>query len=218
MSRSWSEIPHLTTLDEVDATGLLAARKRLSEAGIDTTVGALLVAAVARGLRRYPLLNASLESNGGSGGEAVVLHPDCNVGLAVATAEGLVVPVIRQADRRSLGDLAGEVRRLTAAARNRTVDVADLRGGTFTISNYGALGGRYATPLIRPPEVGIMGFGAIRPRPFVVDGEVKARPTLPWSLSADHRLIDGDVATAFAEYVAGLLADPVGLLAELLAG
>jgi pyruvate dehydrogenase E2 component (dihydrolipoamide acetyltransferase) len=218
MSRSWSEIPHLTTLDEVDATGLLAARKRLSEAGIDTTVGALLVAAVARGLRRYPLLNASLESNGGSGGEAVVVHPDCNVGLAVATAEGLVVPVIRQADRRSLGDLAGEVRRLTAAARNRTVDVADLRGGTFTISNYGALGGRYATPLIRPPEVGIMGFGAIRPRPFVVDGEVKARPTLPWSLSADHRLIDGDVATAFAEYVAGLLADPVGLLAELLAG
>lgn len=216
MSRSWSDIPHLTTLDEVDATGLLAARKRLSGVGIDATVGALLVAAVARGLRRHPLLNASLESGAGSGGGAVVVHPDCNVGLAVATAEGLVVPVIRHADRRSLGDLAGEVRRLTTAARNRTVDVADLRGGTFTISNYGALGGRYATPLIRPPEVGIMGFGAIRPRPFVVDGDVKARPTLPWSLSADHRLIDGDVATAFAEYVAGLLADPVALLAELL--
>ncbi len=218
MSRSWSEIPHLTTLDEVDATGLLAARKRLADAGIDTTVGALLVAAVARGLRRYPLLNASLESEAGSAGAAIVVHPDCNVGLAVATPEGLVVPVIRHADRRSLGDLATEVRRLTAAARNRTVDVADLRGGTFTISNYGALGGRYATPLIRPPEVGIMGFGAIRPRPCVVDGEIKARPTLPWSLSADHRLIDGDVATAFAEYVAGLLADPVALLAELLAG
>ncbi|HEY4410476.1 MAG TPA: 2-oxo acid dehydrogenase subunit E2, partial [Acidimicrobiia bacterium] len=85
------------------------------------------------------------------------------------------------------------------------------------ISNYGALGGRFATPIIRPPEVAIMGFGAIRPRPFVVDGEVKARPTLPWSLSCDHRLIDGDVATAFAEHVLGLLADPVALLAELLA-
>jgi pyruvate dehydrogenase E2 component (dihydrolipoamide acetyltransferase) len=210
MGRSWSEIPHLSTMDEVDATGLLAARKRLAGAGIDVTVGALLVAAVARGLRRYPLLNASLEA------DTIVVHPDCNIGLAVATAEGLVVPVIRQADRRSLGELGGEVRRLTAAARDRKIQVAELQSGTFTISNFGALGGRYATPLIRPPEVGIMGFGAIRPRPFVVDGEVKARPTLPWSLSADHRLIDGDLATAFAEYVTGLLADPVALLAELL--
>jgi len=233
MGRSWSEIPHLTTLDEIDATGLLAARRRLAGAGIDATIGALLVAAVAQGLRRYPLLNASLElappgaaatpgeSGGGSGsggsGGAIVVHPDCNIGLAVATADGLVVPVIRNADRRGLADLGAEVRRLTAAARNRRLDVAELRGGTFTISNYGAFGGRYSTPLIRPPEVGIMGFGAIRSRPFVVDGDVKARPTLPWSLSADHRLIDGDVATAFAEHVTGLLAEPVALLAELLA-
>jgi len=238
MSRSWSEIPHLTTLDEIDATGLLSARRRLADSGIDATIGALLVAAVARGLRRYPVLNASLEiasagpasspplagtsaggttAPGGASGGTIVVHPDCNVGLAVATADGLVVPVIRQADRRGLADLAGEVRRLTAAARDRKVDLADLRGGTFTISNYGALGGRFATPIIRPPEVAIMGFGAIRPRPFVVDGQVQARPTLPWSLSCDHRLIDGDVATAFAEYVLGLLADPVALLAELLA-
>lgn len=216
MTRSWSEIPHLTIIDEIDATGLLAARRRLADAGIDTTVGALLVAAVARGLRRYPLLNASLEYATDGGAGTIVVHPDCNVGLAVATAEGLVVPVIHQADRRSLADLGAEVRRLTAAARNRTLDVAELRGGTFTISNYGALGGRYATPLIRPGEAGILGFGAIRPRPIVVEGAVKARPTLPWSLSADHRLIDGDLATAFAEYVAGLLADPVALLAELL--
>jgi pyruvate/2-oxoglutarate dehydrogenase complex dihydrolipoamide acyltransferase (E2) component len=221
MRRSWSEIPHLTTLDEVDATGLLAARRRLADAGIDATIGALLLAAVARGLRRYPLLNASVElapTDGGSGGSggAIVVHPERNIGLAVATADGLVVPVIRNADQRGLADLAAEVRRLTSAARDRRVDVADLRGGTFTISNYGAFGGRFATPIIRPPEVGIMGFGAIRPRPLVVDGEVKARPTLPWALSADHRLIDGDVATAFAEYVTGLLADPIALLAELL--
>jgi len=216
MGRSWSEIPHLTTMDEVDATGLLAARRRLADAGIDTTIGGLLVAAVARGLRRFPVLNASLELSSGDPGGVIVIHPECNIGLAVATAEGLVVPVIRQADRRTLQGLAAEVRRLTEAARNRRVEVGELKGGTFTISNYGSFGGRFATPLIRPPEVGIMGFGAIRPRPFVVDGEVKARPTLPWSLSADHRLIDGDVATAFAEYVTGLLADPVALLAELL--
>ena len=217
MSRSWCEIPHLTTLDEIDATGLLAARRSLADAGIDVTVGALLVAAVARGLRRYPVLNASLEAGPEEGSGTIVVHPDVNVGLAVATADGLVVPVIRHADRRSLADLAAEVRRLTAAARNRKADLADLRGGTFTISNYGALGGRFATPIIRPPEVAIMGFGAIGPRPFVVDGEVRARPTLPWSLSCDHRLIDGDVATAFGEHVLGLLADPVALLAGLLA-
>jgi pyruvate dehydrogenase E2 component (dihydrolipoamide acetyltransferase) len=215
MARSWSEIPHLTTLDEIDATGLLAARRRLADAGIDATIGALLVAAVARGLRRYPVFNASLELSEGEGG-SIVVHPDCNVGLAVATADGLVVPVVRKADRRSLADLAAEVRRLTAAARHRRVEVGELRGGTFTISNWGAIGGRYATPLIRPPEVGIMGFGAIESRPFVVDGEVRARPTLPWSLSADHRLIDGDVSTAFSGYVTSLLADPVALLAELL--
>ena len=218
MARSWSEIPHLTTLDEIDATGLLAARRRLADAGIDATIGALLVAAVARGLRRYPVFNASVEMASGDAGGSIVVHPDCNIGLAVATPDGLVVPVIRQADRRSLADLAAEVRRLTAAARNRRVEVAELRGGTFTISNWGAIGGRYATPLIRPPEVGIMGFGAIEQRPFVVEGEVKARPTLPWSLSADHRLIDGDVSTGFSEYVTGLLADPIALLAELLAG
>ena len=218
MARSWSEIPHLTTFDEVDATGLLAARRRLADAGIDATIGALLVAAVARGLRRYPAFNASLELSAAEGGGTIVVHPDCNIGLAVATADGLVVPVIRQADRRPLADLAAEVRRLTTAARTRRIEVAELRGGTFTISNWGAIGGRYATPLIRPPEVGIMGFGAIEQRPFVVDGEVKARPTLPWSLSADHRLIDGDVSTAFSEYVTGLLADPIALLAELLAG
>jgi pyruvate dehydrogenase E2 component (dihydrolipoamide acetyltransferase) len=241
MARSWSEIPHLTTLDEIDATGLLAARRGLADAGIDATIGALLVAAVARGLRRYPVFNASLEppgpgtappgattpgatstgatpSGASAMGGTIVVHPDCNIGLAVATTDGLVVPVIRHADRRPLAGLAAEVRRVTSAARKRQVDVADLRGGTFTISNWGAIGGRHATPLIRPPEVGIMGFGAIRPRPFVVDGEVRARPTLPWSLSADHRLIDGDVSTAFAEYVTGLLADPLALLAELLAG
>jgi pyruvate/2-oxoglutarate dehydrogenase complex dihydrolipoamide acyltransferase (E2) component len=217
MARSWSEIPHLTVLDEIDATGLLAARRRLAGAGIETTIAALLVAAVARGLRRFPVLNASLELDPGRGGGEIVVHPDCNIGLAVATADGLVVPVIRQADRRSLAELGAEVLRLSAAARKRQVAVADLRGGTFTISNWGAIGGRYATPLIRPPEAGIMGFGAIRPRPFVIDGEVQARPTLPWALSVDHRLIDGDVATGFTEYVTGLLADPVALLAELLA-
>ena len=215
MARSWSEIPHITSLDEVDATGLLDARRRLAEtAGTDISLATLFVAAAGRGLRRYPLVNASLDTAAGE----IVVHPGCHVGLAVATPAGLVVPVVRDADRRTLPDLAAEVNRLTAAARAGRAEVGDLRGGTFTVTNYGSLGGRYATPLIRPPEVGIMGFGAIRTRPFVVDGQVVARPTLPWAFSADHRLIDGDLATAFAQYVTGLLADPLRLLAELLLG
>ena len=215
MARSWSEIPHITSLDEVDATGLLDARRGLAEtAGTDISLATLFVAAAGRGLRRYPLVNASLDTAAGE----IVVHAGCHVGLAVATPAGLVVPVVRDADRRPLPDLAAEVDRLTAAARAGRAEVGDLRGGTFTVTNYGSLGGRYATPLIRPPEVGIMGFGAIRTRPFVVDGQVVARPTLPWAFSADHRLIDGDLATAFAQYVTGLLADPLRLLAELLLG
>ncbi|MGH8971907.1 MAG: dihydrolipoamide acetyltransferase family protein [Acidimicrobiia bacterium] len=216
MTRSWSEIPHITAMDELDGTGLLDARRRLAKApgGADVTLAVLFVAAVARALRRHPLMNASLDMDAGE----FVVHDGCHVGLAVATDAGLIVPVVRDADRRPLPDLAAEVRRLTTAARNGKADLADLRGGTFTVTNYGSLGGRFATPLIRPPEVGIMGFGAIRPRPFVIDGTVAARPTLPYCCSADHRLVDGDLLTAFSEDVAGLLSDPVRLLAELLLG
>ncbi|HEY3239008.1 MAG TPA: dihydrolipoamide acetyltransferase family protein, partial [Acidimicrobiia bacterium] len=209
MTRSWSEIPHITAMDELDATGLLAARRQLAEtAATEITLAVLFVAAVARGLRRHPLMNASLDMEAGE----IVVHDGCHIGLAVATDTGLLVPVVRDADRRTLPDLAAEVRRLTAAAREGKVDLADLRGGTFTVTNYGSLGGRFATPLIRPPEAGIMGFGAIRPRPFVVDGAVVARPTLPYCCSADHRLVDGDLLTAFSEHVAGLLTEPVRLL------
>jgi pyruvate dehydrogenase E2 component (dihydrolipoamide acetyltransferase) len=224
MTRSWSEIPHITAMDELDATGILDARRRLAETaqgmawsnegGTEITLAVLFVAAVARGLRRHPLMNASLDVAAGE----IVVHDRCHVGLAVATDAGLLVPVVRDADRRPLPDLAVEVRRLTDAARTGKAELPDLQGGTFTVTNYGSLGGRFATPLIRPPEVGIMGFGAIRPRPFVVDGAVVARPTLPYSCSADHRLVDGDLLTAFSEHVAGLLADPVRLLAELLLG
>src|SRR5205807_939289 len=138
---------------------------------------------------------------------AILVHDGCHIGVAVATPAGLIVPVVRDADRRSLPGLAAEIRRLVGAAREQRSALDDLRDGTFTVSNYGSLGGRFATPLIRPPEAGIMGFGAIRARPFVADGQVAARPTLPYSFSADHRLIDGDLATAFSEHVTGLLAE-----------
>lgn len=204
MNRSWSEIPHITAMDELDATALVDARRHLG----GVSIPAMFVAACARALRRFPLVNASLA------GDEIVVHEDCHIGVAVATDAGLIVPVVKDPDRRSLPDLSQEITRLVTAARAGRAELADLQGGTFTVTNYGSLGGRFATPLIRPPEAAIMGFGAIRPRPFVVDGAVVARPTLPFCLSADHRLIDGDLATAFGEYVAALLTAPIRLFAE----
>jgi pyruvate dehydrogenase E2 component (dihydrolipoamide acetyltransferase) len=215
MARSWSEIPHITGMDEVDATALLEARRRLQElAGAQVsglTPLALLALAVVRALRRFPLVNATLDLEA----ETVTVHERVNLGIAVATDAGLVVPVVTDADRRGLAGLAAEIARLATAARSRTVTPAELREGTFTITNYGAIGGRFATPIIRPGESGIMGFGAIRPRPIVVDGAVEARPTLPVVFSADHRLIDGDLATAFQEYVIARVREPLSLLLEV---
>jgi pyruvate dehydrogenase E2 component (dihydrolipoamide acetyltransferase) len=215
MARSWSEIPHITGMDEVDATALLDARRRLRELAGDGTPHltplALLALAVVSALRRFPLVNASLDREAGT----IAVHEHVNLGIAVATDAGLVVPVVTDADRRGLSGLAAEMARLADAARSHTVSPGELRGGTFTITNYGSLGGRFATPIIRPGEVGIMGFGAIRPRPVVADGVVEARPTLPIVFSADHRLIDGDLATAFQEHVIARVREPLSLLLEV---
>ncbi|MGD9752865.1 MAG: dihydrolipoamide acetyltransferase family protein, partial [Acidimicrobiia bacterium] len=192
MAQSWTTIPHITGMDEVDATALLDARKRLQgslraggaeEAAAALTPLVLLAAAVARTLRRFPLVNAAVDADGA----AVTVHERVNLGVAVATPDGLIVPVVTDADRRDLVSLALEMQRLAVAARNRTVSADELRGGTFTLTNYGALGGRFATPLILPGQAGIMGFGAIKERPIVVDGAVVARRTLPVVFSADHR-------------------------------
>ncbi len=213
MERSWT-IPHIHGNDELDATELLQARKRMKErdpeGAAQLTPLAFFVLAVANGLRRFPLLNGSIDPEAGT----ITVHNDVNVGIAVASPEGLSVPVIRNADQRSLFNLAAEIARLSAAVRDRTVTTAEFQGGTATISNYGSLGGRFATPIIRAPEVAIVGFGSIKPRPFVVEGEILARPTLPLSIAVDHRLIDGDLMTAFQEYLIEQLSDPVSLLAR----
>jgi len=213
MERSWA-IPHIHGNDELDATELLAARKRMKdrdpEGAAQLTPLAFFVLAVANGLRRFPLLNGSVDPEAGT----ITVHSEVNIGIAVASAEGLSVPVIRNADQRSLFNLAAEIARLSGAVRDRTVTTSDLQSGTATISNYGSLGGRFATPIIRAPEVVIVGFGSIKPRPFVVEGEILARPTLPISIAVDHRLIDGDLMTAFQEFVIAQLSDPVSLLAR----
>jgi pyruvate dehydrogenase E2 component (dihydrolipoamide acetyltransferase) len=213
MTQSWTTIPHIHGHDELDAQPLVDAvrglRRRAGERGSVLTLSVFFVLAAARALRRFPLVNASLDLNA----HEIVVHEEVNVGLAVATPAGLMVPVVRHADRRSLGDLAAEIDRLARAARERKVKPEELRSGTFTVTNFGSLGGRFANPIIRPPEVGILGFGAIRERPWAVGGgRIEARPVLPISFGADHRLIDGDLSVAFQEYVRDLLSDPVHLL------
>jgi len=212
MARSWSSIPHITGMDELDATALLDARDRLAaltSGGRRLTLLPLLVKAVAGALRRYPLVNATIDADG-----AVVVHAGCDVGVAVATGDGLVVPVVTGADAKSVTVVAAEIADLAERARSRRLAPIELTGGTCTVTNYGVFGGRFATPLIRPPEVAIVGFGAVAERPMVVGGHVVARPTLPVCISADHRLIDGDVLGAFTADIAATVAEPFRLLLE----
>jgi len=213
MTRSWSEIPHITGMNEVDATELIATRDRLRatapEDGPTISALALMIKAVARALRSHPMTNAGVEP----GGEAVTVHEACNVGMAAATDNGLVVPVVTAADKRGVADLAAEITRLATAARSGRLTPEDLRGGTSTVTNYGSLGdAHYATPLIRPGEATIVGFGSIRPRPWVVGDEIVVRPVLPVVVSADHRIIDGDLLNAFANQIKADLTDPVRML------
>ena len=210
MAAAWS-IPHIHGADEFDASALLearaAVRKRHPELAHLTPL-TFMVMAVARALRAYPMMNSSLSEDTSS----FTVHDGVHIGVAVATDRGLVVPVVRDADRRDLRGTADEVARLTAAARDGQVSVDELRGGTCTISNYGSLGGRFATPIINAPQVAIVGFGSIRERAIAVDGQVLARPTCPIATGADHRLIDGDLMTAFQEHVIASLRQPVLLV------
>ncbi|MCB0991183.1 MAG: 2-oxo acid dehydrogenase subunit E2 [Acidimicrobiales bacterium] len=212
MERSW-QIPHIHGNDEFDATALLDARRALrdrhGDAAAALTPLAFFVAAVAEALRAFPAVNSSIDTEA----ETITVHAEVNIGIAVAAPQGLLVPVLAGADALSLLQIASEIVRLTSAARDGSISTSDLHGGTCTITNYGSLGGRSATPIIRSPEAAIVGFGSIRPRPIVVDGQVVARPTLPIAVGADHRLIDGDLMTAFQERIIANLSNPIVMVA-----
>ncbi len=209
MAEAWRAVPHITLFDEIDARPLLAAHATARESleGDALTLTAFFVRAAVLALGVVPILNASLDEPA----DEIVYHDDCHVGIAVATGAGLTVPVLHDAHTLTLSELGGEIARLTEAARAGGLSPETLRGATFTVTNFGTEGGRFATPIVRPPQVAILGFGAIRVRPVVADGDVVAAPTLPLSLSADHRIVDGHDATRFFEHVAALLADPAPL-------
>jgi pyruvate dehydrogenase E2 component (dihydrolipoamide acetyltransferase) len=195
----------VTITREADATGLVARRTRL-EAGFEEAAGVrlsytdLLIHDVARLLRDFPRLNASLD------GDEIVVPEAVHVGFAVALDDGLIVPVVRDAHRRPLVEIARERAALAARAADGAIGLDEIEGGTFTISNLGAFGADAFTPIVNPPQCAILGVGRIVERPWVAGGELCVRPTLWLSITFDHRLVDGAPAARFLEALAGRLA------------
>lgn len=200
LTRSWQEIPHVTTFGTADPAALLAARSRAAAASPDPVpLEALLIRAMVPVLVQYPEFNASLD------GDYLVLRKHYDIGVAVDTPEGLMVAVVRSADTRDLGGLSAEIVRLAGAARARTIASADLRGATFTISNIGAVGGGHGTPIIPFGTTAILSVGRATEKPLVRYGAIVVGRELPLSLSYDHRVIDGAKGRAFlSEVVAAL--------------
>ena len=207
LHRNWVSIPHVTQQDEADITELEAFRKSQSDAakkeGIRFTLLAFLMKAVVVALKQYPNFNASLSADG----ENLILKQYFHIGVAVDTPLGLVVPVIRDADKKGLLELAKELGAISSRMRAGKINPADLQGGCFSISSLGGLGGTYFTPIINAPEVAILGVGKSVIKP-VWDGKVFApRLMLPLSLSYDHRVIDGAQGARFIAYLSGVLSD-----------
>jgi pyruvate dehydrogenase E2 component (dihydrolipoamide acetyltransferase) len=208
MAHSARNIAHVTGFHELDAKEFVELASRLRRAaeakGRRFPFDALLVRASAIALRRHPLFNSSLDEQANE----IVMHDDVNVGVATATRDGLIVPVVKSADTRDLDDLAAEVDRVATAARDGHPALADLQDGTFTISNTGAWRGGFGTSLIRPPEVAIVAFGRVEERAVVRDGTLVARPVMPMSVTFDHRVLDGQQGLSFALTLRELIEDP----------
>jgi pyruvate dehydrogenase E2 component (dihydrolipoyllysine-residue acetyltransferase) len=208
MAQSARTIAHVTGFHEVDAGGFIELATRLrraaEEKGRRFPFDALLVRAAAIALRQHPIFNSSLDETAGE----MVFHDDVNIGVATATREGLIVPVVKKADTFDLDALAAEVDRVASAARDGKTALADLQGGTFTISNTGAWRGGFGTSLIRPPEVALVAFGRVEERAVVRDGHVVARAVMPMSVTFDHRVIDGEQGLSFALTLRELIEQP----------
>ena len=196
-----TRVPHALLVDEADVSGLLAERAKMREIGeregVRITILPLIMKAVVEALQRYPALNASLDEDR----EEIVLKKKVDIGIAVDAEDGLVVPVVRNADAKSVIELAREIERLSAAAREGTLAPGDLTGGTFTISSVGSIGGLFSYPVINVPEAAILAAHKIVTRPVVRDGEIVPREMMYLSLSFDHRIVDGGEATRFLNEV-----------------
>ena len=178
---------------------------------IKLTTMPFVIKAVAMSLRAHPVINASVDLNEGT----IIYKEYVNVGIAVDTERGLVVPALRNADELAIPEIARQLSEMAVNVRENNFSIEDLRGGTFTISNLGAIGGTYSTPIINVPETAILLIGRSRKMPIVVDDQIKVRLMMPLSISYDHRLIDGGAAARFLNEVKGYLEAPSRLLLAL---
>jgi pyruvate dehydrogenase E2 component (dihydrolipoamide acetyltransferase) len=205
MTASKQAAPHFYLVGEVMMRPALdLIRARAAQSGKVTVTG-LLVKAVGLALREHPRVNARFD------GDAVVLNPDCNVGVAVAVEDGLFVPVIRHADRKGLDEVSAELASLGADARAGRLIPGQYEGGSITLSNLGMFGVDYFLPIINPPESCIVGVGAVREQVVAVEGGMRIEPVMKVSVSADHRVVDGAEAARFFQTLKRLLEDPGGL-------
>jgi pyruvate dehydrogenase E2 component (dihydrolipoamide acetyltransferase) len=204
LSRSWSEIPHVTTYDSFDASRILQARRDLSvRLGRKVPIEALMIKAIVPALRAHPEFNATLR------GDILTLHDLLDIGIAVDGGDGLLVAVARSVDELSIGDLATEIDRLVGAARSRSLSRQDATGATFTLSNIGAVGGGFGTPLIPLGTTAILSIGRASDAAVARNGAVAIAPMAPLSLSYDHRVIDGALGRQFMAMVTENLTDPI---------
>jgi pyruvate dehydrogenase E2 component (dihydrolipoamide acetyltransferase) len=214
MAEAVAKQAQVTTMDEADVTVIKRIREKertlAAERGVRLTYLAFVVKACTASLKRFPRLNAVLDESG----EEFLVKRYYNVGIAVDTKYGLMVPNIKDADRKSIFRIAGEIVDLVDQADERKIDLQGFRGGTFSITNYGAIGGLYATPVINYPEVAILGMGRVKETPAVREGQIVTRLMLPLALTFDHRLVDGAEAARFLNLVIGYLEDPDLLLLE----
>ncbi|HEY7357612.1 MAG TPA: 2-oxo acid dehydrogenase subunit E2, partial [Ktedonobacterales bacterium] len=214
MELAWRTIPHATAFSEADGAALMALREELKpqaeKMGIHLTYLPLLVKIVVQALKEHPIFNASLDEER----REIVYKRFYHIGLATDTPDGLLISVVRDADRYTLLDLAREINRLVEAGRARKLKLQESSGSTFTLNNVGSFGGSGAggVPIINPPEAAILAVGALRERPVARQGQIVARPTLPLSLSFDHRLIDGSGSSAFLARFQELVEHPSLLL------
>ncbi|MBI4894710.1 MAG: 2-oxo acid dehydrogenase subunit E2 [Candidatus Aenigmarchaeota archaeon] len=209
MVESVSRIPHVTQMDEADVTLLYRHRereKRLAESkGVKLTYLPFIVKACVGSLKKYPMFNSTLDEEHNE----IIMKKYYNIGIAVASENGLMVPVIKIADQKSLMAIAREIVQMAEKARSREVDLGDLKGGTFTITNVGSLGGIFATPIINYPEVAILAVGKMIDRLSVdKEGKIRVRKIMPLSLSFDHRVVDGADAAVFMNEIKAYLEDP----------
>ncbi len=197
MWENWNAIPHVTQFDDADFTRLNELRKKFAPAyekkGAKLTLTPLVLKALVGTLKKHPIFNSSLDE----AAQAIVFKDYFHIGIAVDTEQGLIVPVIRDADKKSVLELAKELELLAQKARDRKVTAEEMKGGTFTISNQGAIGSAHFTPIINKPEVAILGLGRGAMKPVARDGKVEVRIMTPLGLSYDHRVIDGGAAARF---------------------